>query len=663
MAEAAAGRRPAPPWMHRTGRVLGSTWLLAALIALFSWHALPVVPGAGLDSSWVTALNMAADVRLDFGTQVLFTFGPLGFLDQPQASFAVTAVLGAVYQVLVAWGLAFSLLWAARRSFPLALALALAFVVSTLLFRGEELVQIAFIWCAVALAPDPPRFARPLVVYGGAIVSATQLLLKLNVGVTVLLLCAIAVLALQGDPRRNALAFVGTFVGALAVLWFATGQGVGNFDDYVTGAVAVASGHSEAMGVESPSVPWDKLAVALEAIAAIVAAAYVGLRLPRFRLAALVAITAIYVYAEFKSGLVRNDAAHHGRFFSAMLVPWLALPWRGQARGVALAAIVAIAVVFIPAAGTRFRDVFTPLDRADAAGTQLRGLLDPGRRSKLVGFDRFGLAIFYRLDQGSLALLRGHGVAVDPWEVSLVWAYGLDWHPLPVFQRYLAYTSELDRRNAEALASDHGPERIIRSRPSYDPSGPTTASIDSRYGPFEAPSQTLAMLCNYRPLRTTPRYQVLGKSRDRCDEPIPLRSTVARYGDTVAVPRAPGRLVVATVDGLEPQGVERLRTLLYRSAFRFVNVDGTTYRMVPGTADDLGLVLRAPAAVDFPRPFAVAPQARTMQFVKASNTLSPDGELRIRFYAIRAAPFSRAPARARTARQARRPAGRAGSAG
>ena len=45
---------------------------------------------------------------------------------------------------------------------------------------------------------------------------------------------------------------------------------------------------------------------------------------------------------------------------------------------------------------------------------------------------------------------------------------------------------------------------------------------------------------------------------------------------------------------------------LYRPPAREVLLDGTPYRLVPGTAPD-GLVLRAAAKIDFSPPFNIAP--------------------------------------------------------
>jgi hypothetical protein len=639
-------RRVSPSTARRVRAAITSTWFLGAAIALFTWAPQSVLPSPGLDQSWKTALNMAAHERLDFGSDLIFSFGPLGFLHEPQVSYTGTAIAGGVYQVGLALAIAVSLLWAARRSFPLPVAVLLAFLASSLLVREEALLSIAFVWCVVWAGPDPPPVARPLIVYGGALASAFGLLYKLNVGIGVLAMVAVAVVALDGQRRRNVLAFCGAFSAALLGLWLAAGQGVANVIDYANGAVEITGGYSTAMGVT----PGPRLEIALLEIAFVVGAAlYVGVKLPRVRFVALMAIVLLFCAMQLKSGLVRGDWEHYPRFFAAMLVPWLAFRWMGRERLVALLAMAAVTVVAVAIAERSVTDarpeardhVIRPLQSPRAAVSETRTLLDAGRRSEARDSARNALRDHYgvdRIDPRILTLLEGHGVHVDPWEASLIWAYELDWDPLPVFQRYSVYTSELDRENADVLASEGGPSRILR----HGALGVvTTSSIDHRYGPFEAPAQTLAMLCNFRPLLTTLEYQVLGRTANRCAGERPLRTVEAAYDEQVVVPQAPGgrQIVIARVEGLEPSRVEELLTPLVRSEPRFVTFDGgEEWRVVPATARN-GLVLSAPPRVDFPSPWGVTPRTATISFSKGDEPPDPKSSLRIEFASLRAAPF------------------------
>jgi hypothetical protein len=107
------------------------------------------------------------------------------------------------------------------------------------------------------------------------------------------------------------------------------------------------------------------------------------------------------------------------------------------------------------------------------------------------------------------------------------------------------------------------------------------------------------------------------------------------------VPRAPaGRIVFAEVDGLEPSGLELARTALWRSAFRYVSFDGGfRYRVFPDVNDEL--ILSAPRSVDFPPPFALARNPRTMTFEIDDGPAVADGELTVRFYSRAVRPRSR----------------------
>lgn len=648
-ARASALSRLWPPGAERVlpvlMQVLGSSWVLGAVLTLLSWQPLALGPGVGFDPSWWIALHMATVERLNWGTDLVFHYGPLGFLRYPIAAYDAPAILGTVYLTLLRYGLCVSLIWAARRNFHLAIAFAIALVAASL--NGlDSIVPLAFIWCAVAVGDDRPAFAQPLLVFGGAIVSATELLVKLNTGSLVLGMCVIAVLAAEGRRLTNVLRFAATFAATFSALWFATGQGVGNFDDWVAGSQEIVSGYSAAMTATNAGT-WT-IYVALGIVAATLAAAYYAARrLPPVRRVALLALVALLGFIAFKQGFVRHSPGHMSSFFAWMLAPWIALRWTGAARSLSFAALAATAALYFGATGFSPPQIIDPADAPASAVREVRAALDPDTREGIREAARTTMRADYGLDPASLELLRGHRVHVHPWETSLVWAYGLEWEPVPMFQTATAYTPDLDRQNAEALASPEGPERILRHGVGLlinDASSLYRASrlsIDLRYGPYDSPAQTLAMLCHFKALRSTQRYEVLGRTSDRCGPPRPLGSIETAYDEPVRVPRAsPGRhdVVFARVHGLAPSGIEWLRTALFRAPRRRIVFDGERgFHLVPRVAED-GLILTAPRRVDFPWRWSLAPNARTIEFRKDPGIASPEGDLSIDFFAMRVRP-------------------------
>ena len=649
MAVTVADRRRGSTAASRLLRVLSSSWLIGVVIVVVSWQPLVIAPAPGFDASWNIALQMAAVERLHFGTDILFTYGPLGFLRVPLVAYAWPAVLSAVYLFAVRLALATSIVWIARRRFGLAIAILLAYV--TMAVTGSDLsshgpaqtVPLVFIWCAVAIAEPESAMSRRIVLFGGGVLSAVEVLAKLNEGLLIAGMCLVAA-ATMGDRRgRNLASFAIMFAAVLVALWFATGQGIGNVGDFVEGSFQVMRGYSTAL-VWTPltraTAAWWTTGAALLTWALVMVAAWLAgreLRTPRRVGLLLLALGMGFV--AWKEGFVRQDPFHMSVFFAWMLAPWIVFGWRGS-RPWALTAFAALTIVYFAATESRPVDVLPPVENARTAVTDLRTVLDPSRREAERERARIAMRSTYRLEPRSLALLRGRTVDVWPWEVGIAWAYGLNWSPVPKFQSPSAYTSWLDQRDAEALTSSAGPQRILRHSTGGPHGRPNTYSVDARYAPYDAPATSLAMLCNFEALRTTPRYQVLGRTANRCGAPRALSSTEASYGQSVRVPKAPGpnEIVFARVHNASPSGIESLRTFFYRAVPRYIAFDGgDTYRVVPGVLTD-GLILDAPPRSDFPTPFRLSPNARTITLLKDDAVLSPDRELDFDFYEMRVRP-------------------------
>jgi hypothetical protein len=618
----AAARTPriTAAW-QRAAPVLSSSWFVGAIVAVAAWDVGMSTPTVGLDPSWVLGLYMAAHDGLHFGTQVIWTYGPLGFLAESSIAYPTLGGLALLYQSALLLALCVSLVWSLRRPLNLPIAAAVVYVTLAMLPGGQVVIVLAAIWSLAALAPDPPSYTRHVVAFGGGAFAAVECLVKLSEGPPILLMLAVALLA-QPTRWRDLLRFAGTAVATFAALWFATGQGVGNLPDYFTSARQVIAGYSQAMGVDLQ--PHWYIFAAVEIVLMLVVWAAVAAA-PGIRRAGAALVMAVAAFAAFKEGVVRFDEGHIVAFFVTATFLALAIPWRralipGGAVAFLVAAGVAVHVAEPPADG-----IVNPIPRLRGLESDVRYIVSSGRRNEEITNARAAMVSNYDLDPRTVALLRGHPVDVRPWEAAVVWAFGLDWRPEPVFQTYNAYTTALDRDNASFLASAAADQRILVTAPGALGDPP---AIDGRKGSWEPPLATVTMLCRYAPLRTTTVWEVLGKVADRCGRLHALRSVNTTYGQTIAVPKAPpGAAVLAKVHGAGVSGLESLRTLFYRSDFRYATVNGATYRLVPGTAAD-GLLMSVPNAADFPGAFALSPDARQLALSGTS------GDLRIDFYAL-----------------------------
>lgn len=597
-------------------------------VAVLTWDPLLVSPAPGLDPSWVLGLNLAAADGLDHGTEIVFTYGPLGFLQEPLAIDGLLATLGAIYTLALRTALGATLYYAARRSLPWPAAAGVAVLAAMITPREIAPLTLTAVWCLVALHDPVPRWAPRLVVLGGGALAGLEVLVKLNVGVTILVLVSITALALPGPRLRNLATLLAAFAVTCAVLWLAGGQGIGNADDYVSSSFEVISGYSEAMQLELPKASWDWWAALIAGIGAVATAALATAAMPARRRLTTALVGALLVMALFKFGFVRHDASHVGVYFGGLAAIWLGLRWRGTARLVPVVAIAALTLVYINASDELDDGALRPADALDDLAT----LLLPGERADAIDEAKAAMRNSYGLDPAIVARVGESSVDVRPWEIGVAWAYGLEWRPLPVLQDYQAYTPELDRLNAGALASSEGPRYVLRHIGFGDS---PSISIDGRFGSYDVPQQTMVLLCRFQPVAAASSYQLLERSQDRCGEPRELGNTKAAYGETVAIPdAADGEAVFAKVEGAAPEGIERLRTLFFRAAERRIELRIGTARLVPGNAES-GLLLFAPPGTDFPAPNQLAPNTETFAIDSQGGPLSSDGPLEIEFYAVR----------------------------
>jgi hypothetical protein len=596
-AEALAGRRP-------------PTWLLGFVVAVLAWGPGFALPSPGLDPSWWSGLYMATDQGLDFGTEVVFTYGPLGFMNLPWLWDSGLAAIAFAYAATVYVAFAMALVWTFRGRLGAPLACLIAFLVLAGVPGIIVPIGLAVLWAFAVLSKQPPRHSLVALATGGAVFAAVECLGKLSTGPVVLVVLLLALIGARA-PLKLVSAFIAIFVFSIAALWLGTGQSLSGLPEVAGNWMGIVSGYNEAMASPTSSIPYA-VAMVLAVCLSLVWAASGDFPSGRARYAS-VAVALIVGFAMYKQGVVRSDTAHLAIAFGTMAVVWAGVPAVRKATPLLLAGVAllgAAAVYQYPP------PAIDPIGNVRAFGKEVDMFLSPSQREQAVEDRREYLRSQYLLPSEVLAAVEGRTVSVDPWEIAVAWAYGLDWSPLPVFQNYSAYTSELDSLNADEVSSPEGPETILQQDTS-------TIPLDGRLSTWDPPQQALATMCNFFPAVTRPGWQALVRVRDRCGEPVPAGTVSGRFGESVDVP-APGRdeVVYVSIDGAGVHGLEKLRGIVYRPKNRFATfADGATYRLVPDTAGD-GLILRAGKGVTgVGAPFSPVPQTVTLELGGANGDL------------------------------------------
>lgn len=586
-------------------RAIWTTWFLGLVLFVITWPVGSLAPVPGLDYSFVAGLHMAAHEHLQFGTQVVGTYGPLGFLRYPVLYYTWTARLSLLYTAGVHLLLCLTIVWALRRMLPTLVAFLIAWVaVSIIVAEPESALVVVVVWLVEATrAGSSPRLKRAFPVLAG-VVSGLEVLIKINTGATVALLALVVILFSDWGEWRRVAGFVASFVVTFAIAWFAAGQGLANIEPYVSTAEQVISGWSTAMQLVGPNaVLWAALVVAIAVF--VIAWQSTAWDRPGAR-AVILLIWLVLGFSVFKEGFVAQEPGHESIYFGTALGAVIAFSWRGAQRSAVLWGLTLVVAIWFMV------NLASPLQYVDPA-TSTRDLANDistmagaGSRDRLVAQSRAAMIAGYGLDPTTLAELAGHTVDVVPSEQSILWAYGLKWIPTPVYEWYYSVTPGLDELNARVLASPSGPQRLLRS---------LSAPVNGRNNLFDSPAAQRSMLCHYAALSTTGVYEVLTRVPNRCGPARLIQTVRAPWGTLVQVPAptAPDELVFVRVDGVAPHGLESLQSLLWRSNQRAIGLkDGAgpvrDYSIVPDTVID-GLTMSVPAAADFPGVFAVDPQA------------------------------------------------------
>lgn len=326
------GRHPhSPTGPARPNQTLLSSLLIGLVLAVLAWPSSKgdLVNRAGL-YGWQTTLAMAAHNGMAFGTHIVFTYGPLGFLGVQQLNYSGTAILAFFFTLAMTTAIFTALVCLLRRVVPLLPAVVVAYVVGAVCVHtrlGPEYVLTLVLVVCVSLLDRPDSDPAPdwIWLVSGAVLSVFSLIkISLSLGIVVALLVTVVC------QHRNRLRTLGALaVGAVVTFglcWFATGNGVGNLLPFARHSEAVIGGYSAAMSIEDPTRAYVYWYAALVVVVIGLFATASARGLPRPSKIGIGLVTLVILWMLFKEGFVRHDSAHDLIFFTAASVALAAFP-------------------------------------------------------------------------------------------------------------------------------------------------------------------------------------------------------------------------------------------------------------------------------------------------------------------------------------------------
>lgn len=613
-------------WLDRARKWNPRSWLVGLIIGVLGWQIGFGRAAVGIDTSWWTGLYMAAHHGLQFGTEIVFTYGPLGFLRYPWLFYSGDlSLIPFLYTGAIFFAFCIALVAVSRRRAGLLIAILITLFVVTQARWVETSVAVPLLASLLIVERRPGNRMLLAFALAGGVFAGIELFVKLSHGPVIF---AVLLLGLAG--ARAGGARIAAFVGVTAVsgtgAWLIAGQSLDHLPTFLGNTIQVVAGYSEAMSLYGYPV-WYSVLVAAAALACLAWTAWGSYPDRRAQLfTSLIVVVAAFSF--YKQAVVRIDRPHIAIFFALAALIWVAVPPR---RGFAPVSLVGLVLLtgasMFASGGVNTSSLNLPGNAANMV-RETRVAFSPDRQRSTIAVDREAMQSRYFLPPALQSRLEGQRVSVDPWEAAAVWAFEYEWSPVPVFQNYSAYTTELDELNAEAIARPSGPNRVLRHRGlELDHPG---NGLDDRFLAWDPPAQAIATLCHFRPVASSLFWQVLVRTPMRCGPEVYSGTVEASFGEEVRVPEPrPNEVVAVRIKGLAPSPVESLRALLYRPRELKAIVDGDTYRLIGATAGN-GLMLRM--GKDIPEGtggFIQAPQTSSIAVTGSS------GDLEFEFFRFR----------------------------
>jgi hypothetical protein len=629
------------------------TIVIASLLTVLAWPIPYRAATTSIDESWQIALHMAAARQFQHGVDIVFTYGPLGFLGFPVPFVGPSSAVALLASFAVYLALVATMFIEARRLVPAWAAALLTLIVARtflLLPPFEALQALVILWSVEAILGRFPFRPSAIAVAAGAL-TGIAVLGKSNVGIVVAGIGLVTTLAVSPSLRRGVTTYAVTALAVAAGAWLLTGQRLLDVVAFADGMSEIVSGYNGAMGSDvMPKRAWIYLALVGAGIIVAWNAWRIAAQLPRRKAVAILGLMLVIGVAMWKTAIVRE----HGSFVLITLTVAMFALGSGLESRTWIAFVLGLGMA---TAGSTAIEPRTVLDVAGSVRSFAYETSDafwPGRSEAASERTRAELRRRYRMDQSMLARLDGRTVHVDPALTSAAYAYDLEWAPVPIFQAYAAYTTALDERNAEVIRSGEAPARILRS---FRPAALTDllrtwidrplradevlpSMVDGRFRWFEQPATTLEIFCRYRELEASDRWQVLARTDRACAAPEALASIRARVGEEVRVPveSRPRRFVIVRVHGLEPRTLGRIRATVLKGYDWYVTLDDTRYRLIAATAED-GLLVSVPTDADGTGRFAFGPAIQTITITRDLDGHGSTAPLTFEFLSV---PLDRA---------------------
>jgi hypothetical protein len=486
-----------------------------------------------LDMSWSIGLHKAADAGLIFGKDIVFTYGPLGFLTVPIFVKGNLWAYSAIYTLAVYALMIFGFLLYIRKtkaSLEQTVILAVSYIAASRgLVAGRDLELMLSIFIFSYLYILGPK-KLPLLLGLSFLYSVLPFIKFSSVVAGGIIGVAFLYFLIQDKRNKEALTFAISCLILLSGIGLILFKSPKAFFIYLYGCWQISDGYNNVMQYNGSMIDIG-LAISAWALY-IILLRYCISKKNRDGLIFL-ALGFGLLFLGFKLGFVRQD--DHIIYFYSIWTLIFGLYYLKSFADAKITKYIILSFIFImlyqcgsemPSSPNRYlRNSFKDrLENLRVSFNLLRGVGELEQTTIM----KKQLSNLYRLKPETLITISNHTMDVFPYDISITEAYNFNWHPRPIFQSYSAYTEYLDSLNAKHFSSDSAPEYILYA----------LGTIDLRYAIFDEPKTFRTLLQKYKPCGQDGKFLVLRKnpSAPKYIEEYAGEKTV-KFRETIPIPQ------------------------------------------------------------------------------------------------------------------------------
>ena len=433
----------------------------------------PNMPAATLDASWEVGLNQAMEQGLQFGKDIIFTYGPYSFIETHLYSPATDSLM-----IWTALFLAFAFCILFSRLF---MRCGWYVLVTLIILFASNLYQLAGLfyfyqlmvgaYCLFHVGRTDQEESKPILQYGLlAIIFAPLGLLPLVKGALLpssILVTTVSILyCLSIKDYRSMCVILVTSIASPILFWLLSGQDIDNLAAYFHYVFLFSSGYTEAMAWFAPDRLWEPVLYLISSLLLLLVVVIYKENIAK-KVCILLLLSA-FLFLILKTGFVRHDfhalIATGFLLFAAIFVYVL----YGK-TGIGLYGLIdvsAFACFMSFLAALYIFSSYQKITPKSIAGSVIAAYSSAwqGISSRVVDAGKLQATFVSKNrvinNERSYPYMQGTTDVYSVSQASLI-ASGNVWNPRPVFQSYAAYTPELMQINQRHLLGEHAPDNII----------------------------------------------------------------------------------------------------------------------------------------------------------------------------------------------------------